>query len=82
MESFLQNRTVLTKANGSEMKPADSGFHTLLQPPAPGATLSQADPSGQDETEPQVELVNQDGRIERIVVTCTCCKRIELRCEY
>lgn len=37
---------------------------------------------GQDEGEPQIELVNRDGRVERIVITCSCCKRIELQCDY
>ncbi len=32
-------------------------------------------------TEPKVELVNQPDGTVRIVVTCTCGKRIEIACE-
>ena len=31
---------------------------------------------------PQIELAEENGRVQRIIVTCTCCKRIELECEY
>jgi hypothetical protein len=41
--------------------------------------LANASP---DEADPQIELVNRDGSVDRIVITCTCCKRIELQCEY
>ncbi len=32
-------------------------------------------------TEPRVELVNQPDGTSRIIVTCTCGKRIEIACE-
>jgi hypothetical protein len=31
---------------------------------------------------PTVEVVTNAGRIDKIVVTCTCCRRIELDCTY
>ena len=31
---------------------------------------------------PQIELVEEEGKVRRIVVTCTCCEKIELECEY
>jgi hypothetical protein len=31
---------------------------------------------------PQVELVTEDGKIRRIIITCVCSRRIELECEY
>ena len=31
---------------------------------------------------PQVEIVEEDGKVQRIVVTCTCCEKIEIECEY
>ena len=31
---------------------------------------------------PQIELVQEEGKVRRIVVTCTCCEKIELECEY
>ena len=31
---------------------------------------------------PQVEIVEEEGKVRRIVVTCTCCEKIEIECEY
>ena len=33
-------------------------------------------------TEPTVELITSNGRIEKVVVTCSCSRRIELDCTY
>ena len=30
---------------------------------------------------PEVELIQEHGK-QRIIITCTCCQRIELECEY
>ena len=32
--------------------------------------------------EPTVELITHNGRIEKVVVTCSCSRRIELDCTY
>lgn len=42
------------------------------------------DGSGEGKTleAPTVELVTNAGRIEKVIVTCTCCRRIELDCSY
>jgi len=32
--------------------------------------------------EPTVELITNNGRIEKVVVTCSCSRRIELDCTY
>ena len=32
--------------------------------------------------EPSIELVTQDGRIEKIIVTCACGSKTELECTY
>ena len=32
--------------------------------------------------EPQVELVREDGVVQRIVIVCRCGERIELDCAY
>jgi hypothetical protein len=32
--------------------------------------------------EPSVELIKNNGRIEKVIVTCSCSKRIELDCSY
>ncbi len=31
---------------------------------------------------PKVECITQDGRITKILVTCTCGEQIELNCQY
>lgn len=31
---------------------------------------------------PEIELVQENGKVVRIIVTCTCCQRIELECDY
>lgn len=33
-------------------------------------------------TEPSVELITHEGRIEKVIVTCSCCRTIELECTY
>ncbi len=32
--------------------------------------------------EPSVEVITNEGRIEKVVVTCACCRKIELECTY
>lgn len=32
--------------------------------------------------EPSVEVITNEGRIEKVVVTCACCRKIELECSY
>jgi hypothetical protein len=38
--------------------------------------------SDSPEAEPSVELITHEGRIEKIIVTCSCCRTIELDCTY
>lgn len=56
-------------------RPADLGA-------SGGARRIEAQPEPELLDEPQVELVQENGKVQRIVVTCTCCKRIEIECEY
>ena len=90
MNSFLENRPVSIRTAG--MPPAipksEPGFHSLIPHDAtfkPTPTpVSAPTPAPRAETEPvpQVELVQNGGKVERIIVTCTCCNRIELQCQY
>lgn len=32
--------------------------------------------------EPTVEVISNEGRIEKVIVTCSCCRKIELECTY
>ncbi len=90
MESFLQNRPALATASRYTLQPAiEPGFQPFLRPTSSKeeeASLVEGEPGSakpaSEKAEPQIELVNRDGAVERIVITCTCCQRIELQCEY
>jgi hypothetical protein len=59
-----------------------------FQPMTPSRIGSLAAPDAAAPTEkprleePQVEIVEDGGKVQRIVVTCTCCEKIEIECEY
>lgn len=89
MESFLQNRPSLATVGRSTAQPEGSGdFQPFLRPassPDKAAllnTMIEDSPSDHKDSEPQIELVRREDCVERIVITCSCCKRIELECEY
>jgi hypothetical protein len=88
MESFLANRTVVRSANGvPDPDQEPDGFQPLIpQPHARGLTsrMDREIPKVSDHagSAPQVEWVEENGRIARIIVTCSCCQRIELACDY
>jgi len=83
MNSLLENRPLATgRTAGFATAPkAETAFRPLFSPAAKPAPAGGAGAEvGQDE--PNIELVQNGGKVERIIVTCTCCKRIELKCEY
>jgi hypothetical protein len=89
MESFLQNRPSLAIAGGFTPRSEGSGdFQPFLRPASPQeegfalASTGQDAQIAQPENEPKIELVDREGCVERIVITCSCCKQIELKCEY
>jgi hypothetical protein len=89
MESFLQNRPSVAIAGGvTPHSDRDGDFHPFFRPslsqddPCAQALTGQNTPGDQAENEPKIELVDREGCIERIVVTCACCRQIELKCEY
>lgn len=84
MQSFLTSRPVLKIDKASATGDTQPGFQPLYTPGRKESVDKQeaAGISSEPLAEPQVEVVSDDGRIERIIVTCTCCKRIELSCEY
>ncbi len=56
----------------------DTQFHPLFSARIP--ELRDGEPARL--ATPQIELVEQEGKVRRIVVTCTCCEKIEIECEY
>jgi len=88
MNSFLENRPLAARnrKEGSISAPkSEPGFQSLMPQgaaaPAP-ASAPKPPPAAETEAMPQVELIENGGRVERIIVTCTCCNRIELQCQY
>lgn len=69
--SAIGRQPVLPQPETPDTEPVT--LNAMLHSRAAGSTLHDA---------PQVELVTRDGKIERIIVTCTCCERIELECQY
>ena len=88
MQNYLDGRTVLKTGNSAVTAPnAASDFQPYhLDGLKNKSSEANGDPGIQPESghleTPQIELVTHDGKIQRIIITCTCCKRIELECGY
>jgi len=85
MNSFLDNRpTVGPQTSARSASEAETSFQPLFAPGAIARPRPVASPvsNGQAEPAPQIELIQNGGRVERIIVTCSCCNRIELQCQY
>jgi len=85
MNSFLENRPLVGRKDvvTTSVQP-EPGFQPLFSPNAPLRAQAETMPAAEKETEasPRIELVQNGGKLERIIVTCTCCNRIELQCQY
>jgi hypothetical protein len=74
------NAGALTPATSREVAPAKPAGD--FQPfSAAGALASHRDDAASHDA-PQIELVQEDGRIQQIVVTCRCGERTVLDCAY
>jgi hypothetical protein len=86
MNSFLENRPTVGRKDAviGESPKSEVSFQPLFSASAITASLpaSSSSPETKAEAAPQVELIQNDGRVERIIVTCSCCNRIELQCQY
>ena len=84
MQNYLDGRTVLkTETSPVNSLQTSDEFQPLFFPSQKnesGGNGAQG-AKGVHET-PQIEVISQDGVIQKIIVTCTCCKRIELECQY
>ena len=84
LQDFLANRP---GAQSSSDSPAQqSTFQPFFAARAAGLPASrreiEADPEVQRLEEPEIELVHEAGQVRRIIVTCKCCERITIDCEY
>lgn len=91
LQDFLSSRpsAAATRAPQTSAAPSRAlDFQPLFSARPAEATLNIVSsrieaPSETEELEaPEIELVQDNGRIRRIIVTCTCCKTIEIECEY
>ena len=90
LQDFLAGRPSIasdrTASAGSAAQ--ETGFQSLLSArvaslsPGGSARRIESQDAGERLEAPQIELVQEGGVVRRIVVTCTCCQRIELECEY
>ena len=86
LQDFLANRTAISASTASEAEPRSSGFQPLFA--ARSAALTAARPPAEVEPEserreaPEIELVHEAGQVRRIIVTCKCCEKITIDCEY
>ena len=63
-------------------KPKLSPYSALANLNPAGAAGAGAHGAHDHSAEPTVELITNNGRIEKVVVTCSCSRRIELDCTY
>ena len=79
MQSFLSNRTAAPSQNGISNSAGSGGFQRLFDENAE----SENGTGGKARLDaPQVNVIEENGRVASIVVTCRCCERIEIACRY
>ena len=78
---FQSLKSALLEA-GSVMDAADVSRASRQKEAAAGASGAGAHGAHDHSEEPTVELITNNGRIEKVVVTCACSRRIELDCTY
>jgi hypothetical protein len=89
LTDFFSKHTSQGATARNAAPPAAHGFQPLLAPGAltPTTTLGRTREPLESEAAharetPEIEVIQENGKIRRIVVTCKCCERIELECEY
>ena len=80
LQPFLSNRTASeTNPDGTPQASRSGDFQQLFGKPTQPEGRTE-NPSRLDA--PKVDVIEENGRIASIVVTCKCCERIELACRY
>ena len=86
LQDFLSNRPAIQSPSATEVQPRDSTFQPFFAARAAGLSAQRAEidaESGIKRLEaPEIELVEEAGQVRRIIVTCTCCEKITIDCEY
>ena len=80
IQSFLSNRPSATPSRGGLSESATTGgFQQLFE----GVPQAENNDGGKPRLDAaQVEVIEENGRVASIVVTCRCCERIEIACRY
>jgi hypothetical protein len=76
MKPFLSNRPRHDQPRAERDPAAGTGLMRLHE--AHAAAGSHANPSAG----PSVECVKHDGKVVRLIITCSCGERIEVDCQY
>ena len=84
LQDFLANRPSIQSHATTNAPERGGGFQPLFatRPAGLAAKDSEADPESERLEAPQIEIVREAGQVRRIVVTCTCCEKITIDCEY
>jgi hypothetical protein len=80
LQPFLTNRPTVPASPGASAQPTSSGgFQRLFDE---NQRADSGGPAKSDSNAPKIDVIEENGRIASIVVTCRCCERIELACRY
>lgn len=90
LEDFLAARPSVcpNAAAPATASPRSAGFQSLFAAraaefaPVPGTRRIEETDGPEISDAPQIELVQEKGVAQQIIVTCTCGQRIEIECEY
>ena len=86
LQDFLSNRPAIQSSTGTETEPRSAGFQPFFAARAAGLAAPRqevaAEPEPERLDEPEIELVHEAGQVRRIIVTCKCCEKITIDCEY
>ena len=86
LQDFLANRSAIQSPDSTEMQPRTSTFQPFFAARAAGLGAKQSEPDAEPNIKrleaPEIELVEEAGQVRRIIVTCTCCEKITIDCEY
>ncbi len=82
LQDFLTGRPGLSHDSSTSALSRGSSEFQPLTPSRIGALAAPAAADSERLEAPQVEIIEDGGKVRRIVVTCTCCEKIEIECEY
>ena len=82
LQDFLSNRPTIQSPAATETQPRNSTFQPFFAARAAQTPARAAQPEIARLEAPEIELVHEAGEVRRIIVTCTCCEKITIECEY